>query len=116
MTILFKDGEESFPGDLPVKVVYSVTDNNQMVLSYDAVAANKKTVANFTGHAFFNLTGDLGKGSRPYTFRSGFCLEPSRFPDSLNHQGFPTTVLKHGEWYSGTIIYKFSTNKEPGKP
>lgn len=60
MTILFKDGEEGFPGDLPVKVVYSVTEANELVISYDAVAANKKTVANFTGHTFFNLSGDLG--------------------------------------------------------
>ena len=60
MSILFKDGEEGFPGDLPVRVIYSVTDNNEFVISYDAVAANKKTVANFTGHTFWNLSGDLG--------------------------------------------------------
>lgn len=231
MTILFKDGEEGFPGDLPVKVVYSVTDNNELVLSYDAVAANKKTVANFTGHTFWNLSGDLGssiedhiltvpsdkvlefspalvpngaqrdvantpmdfrkpkalgkdikadydllkagggydnhyvismkqpselgfnarimspksgrvlevwstepgiqvysgnflegkiprdmgKGSTVYPFRSGFCLEPSRFPDSPNHAGFPTTEIKPGEWYSGKIVYKFSTDKAVAK-
>jgi len=60
MSILFKDGEEGFPGDLPVRVIYSVTDNNELVISYDAVAANKKTVANFTGHTFFNLSGNIG--------------------------------------------------------
>ncbi len=231
MSILFKDGEEGFPGDLPVRVVYSVTDNNEFVLSYDAVATNKKTVANFTGHTFFNLSGDLGssiedhvltvpsdtvlevtpglvpsggmrdvsnspmdfrqpkalskdikadydllkagngydnhfvlsmkkpnevvfnarimdpksgrvmevwsdepgiqvysgnflegkiprdlgKESIVYPFRSAFCLEPSRFPDSPNHSGFPTTELKPGEWYSGKIVYKFSTDKASGK-
>ncbi len=227
MTILFKDGEEGFPGDLPVRVVYSVTDDNELVISYDAVAVNKKTVANFTGHTFFNLSGDLGssiedhiltvpaeqvlevspalvpngnfravagtpmdfrapkaigkdikadydllkagngydnhyvlsmkqptelafnariadpksgrvmevwstepgiqvysgnflegkiprdlgKGSTPYAFRSAFCLEPSRFPDSPNHPGFPSTELKPGEWYSGKIVYKFTVDK-----
>ena len=40
---------------------------------------------------------DLGKGSTVYPFRSGFCLEPSRFPDSPNHSGFPTTEIKPGE-------------------
>lgn len=60
MSILFKDGEEGFPGDLPVRVIYSVTDSNELVISYDAVAANKKTVANFTGHTFFNLSGNIG--------------------------------------------------------
>jgi aldose 1-epimerase len=227
MTILFKDGEEGFPGDLPVRVVYSVTDDSELVISYTAVAVNKKTVANFTGHTFFNLSGDLGssiedhvltvpanrvlevspalvpngsfrdvtgtpldfripkaigkdinadydllkagggydlhyvlsmrqpaeprfnariadpksgrilevwstepglqvysgnflegkvprdlgKGSTVYAFRSAFCLEPSRFPDSPNHSGFPSTELNPGEWYSGKIIYKFSTDK-----
>lgn len=231
MSILFKDGEEGFPGDLPVKVVYSVTDNNELVLSYEAVATNKKTVANFTGHTFFNLSGnlgssiedhiltvpsdkvldvtpglvpngnmrdvsgtpmdfrkpkalgqdikadydllkagngydnhfvlamkkptalalnarimdpksgrvmevwsdepgvqvysgnflegkiprDLGKGSTVYPFRSAFCLEPSRFPDSPNHASFPTTEINPGEWYSGKIVYKFSVDKAAPK-
>ena len=228
MSIVFKDGEEGFPGDLPVRVIYSVTDNNELVVAYDAVSVNTKTVANFTGHTFFNLSGDLGssiedhvlnvasdtvlevtpglvpsggmrsvdgtpmdfrapkaigrdikadydllkagngydnhyvlsmkkpnevvfnarvkdpksgrvlevwsdepgiqvysgnflegkiprdlgKGSTVYPFRSAFCLEPSRFPDSPNHSGFPTTELKPGEWYSGKIVYKFSTDKK----
>jgi aldose 1-epimerase len=60
MTILFKDGEEGFPGDLPVRVIYEVNDHNELSISYDAAAANKKTVANFTGHTFWNLSGDLG--------------------------------------------------------
>lgn len=225
MSILFKDGEEGFPGDLPVRVVYTVTDNNELVISYDAVAANKKTVANFTGHTFFNLSGKLGSsiedhvltvdadqvlevtealvpsgkmravagtpmdfrkpkalgqdikadydllkagngydnhyvlntkpgelafnarisdpksgrvmevwstepGIQVYSgnflagqvprdagkgaifhFRSGFCLEPSRFPDSPNHAEFPSTTLNPGEWFTGKIVYKFSTRK-----
>lgn len=225
MSILFKDGEEGFPGDLPVRVVYTVTDNNELVISYDAVAANKKTVANFTGHTFFNLSGKLGSsiedhvltvdadkvlevtealvpsgkmravagtpmdfrkpkalgqdikadydllkagngydnhyvlntkpgelafnarisdpksgrvmevwstepGIQVYSgnflagqvprdagkgaifhFRSGFCLEPSRFPDSPNHTEFPSTALNPGEWFTGKIVYRFSTRK-----
>ena len=231
MSILFKDGEEGFPGDLPVRVIYSVNEQNELSISYDAVAANKKTVANFTSHAFFNLSGDLGssiedhiltiysdkvlevsptlvpsgvirdvantpmdfrkpkavgkdiqmdydllragkgydshyvislkqptrllfnarikdpksgrvlevystepgiqfysgnflegkiprdlgKGRTPYTFRSAFCLEPSRYPDSVNHPGFPSTEISPGEWYSGKIVYKFSTDKSGKK-
>jgi len=231
MSILFKDGEEGFPGDLPVRVVYSLNDNNEFTVSYEATAGSKKTVANFTGHTFWNLSGDLGsliedhvltvnsntvldfspalvpngnlrdvagtpmdftkpkalrqdikadydllkagngydnhfvismrqpkelgfnaritdpksgrvmevwstepgiqvysgnflegkvprdlgKGSTVYPFRSAFCLEPSRFPDSPNHAGFPTTELKPGEKYSGKIVYKFSTDKAAAK-
>ena len=230
MSILFKDGEEGFPGDLPVRVIYTVTENNELVLSYDAAAANKKTVVNLTGHTFFNLSGDLGSsiedhivtinsdktlevspalvpngvirdiagtpldfrkpkalaqdikadydllkagngydnhfvvnqklpgkmtfdtrvmdpksgrilevwstepgvqlysgnflaGQAPrdigkgniYQFRSAFCIEPSHFPDAPNHPEFASTALNPGEWYSGQIVYKFSTDKKMSK-
>lgn len=227
MSILFKDGEEGFPGDLPVRAVYTLTDANELVVTYDAVATTKKTVANFTVHTFFNLSGDLGssiedtvvtvngskvlevtpqlapngklrdvagtpmdfrkpkalakdigadydllkagggydnhfvvdqkapgeftfaaraydprsgrilevwstepgvqlysgnflegkvprdvgKGKTLYKFRSGFCIEPSHYPDSPNHASFPTTTLNPGEWYSGKIVYRFSTDR-----
>jgi aldose 1-epimerase len=50
----------------------------------------------------------IGKGGRPYPFRSGLCLETQHFPDSPNHAHFPTTVLRPGEEYRSTTIYKFS--------
>ena len=49
-----------------------------------------------------------GKGGWTYQFRNGFCFEPQHFPDSPNHPAFPTTVLKPGETYHNTIIYKFA--------
>jgi aldose 1-epimerase len=224
MTYTFGDGEENFPGTLPVRVKYSVTDNNELVMEYDAVAVDKATVANFTGHAFFNLGGhasgdilghalevpasrflpvdatsvptgemrpvkgtpmdftrpvaigarireddeqlrlgsgydhhyvldkqdgdftmtarvsepksgrvmevwstepgmqvysgnflegkaprDVGKGGAIYGFRSGLCLEPSHFPDSVNRPEFPSTVIAAGESYRGKTAYRFST-------
>jgi aldose 1-epimerase len=57
MSYMFKDGEENFPGTLPLRVEYRVTDRNELVVTYDAVAADKATVANFTTHTFFNLAG-----------------------------------------------------------
>ena len=57
MTYIYKDGEENFPGTLLSRVVYSVTDDNSLVISYDAVAVDKPTVVNFTSHIFFNLAG-----------------------------------------------------------
>lgn len=226
MDILFKDGEEGFPGDLPVRVIYTVTDDNALVISYDAVAATRKTVANFTSHILFNLSGQLGspilgelltidadkvldvtdalvpsgemrnvvgtpmdfrqpkaigrdigadydllkagngydahyvlnhykfdelnfnarvedpksgrvlevwstepgiqfysgnflEGKVPrdvgkeqfFQFRSAFGLEPSHYPDSVNHPEFPSTVLEPGQWYSGKIVYKFLVRK-----
>lgn len=223
MNYTFKDGEEGFPGNLEVSVVYSVTDKNELSVEYKAHALDKDTVANFTTHTFFNLSGDLGKeildhvitinadkylqfdaGSIPtgkiepvkgtpldftkpavfgsrikddfdqlkfvngydhhfvinrkkagdlelaasayepksgrfmevfttepgiqvhsgnnlaglkprdegkgsvFIFRSGFNMEPSRFPDSPNKPSFPTTVIKKGQTFSGQTVYKFS--------
>jgi aldose 1-epimerase len=50
-----------------------------------------------------------GKGGWVYQRRNAFCLEPQHFPDTPNQPSFPTTVLKPGETYKNTIIYKFST-------
>ncbi len=226
MSYTFKDGEENFPGTLPVRVKYSVTEANELVVEYDAVAVDKATVANFTSHTFFNLAGhdkgdilghvlevngdrflpvnatliptgemrpvkgtpmdftsphkvgerigqedeqlklgpgydhhyvlnrkgeglsfaarmyeatsgrvmevwstepgiqvysgnflegkqprDVGKGGAVYAFRTGFCLEPSHFPDSVNQPAFPSTVLNPGEWYSGKTVYRFAIRK-----
>jgi aldose 1-epimerase len=227
MSYIFKDGEENFPGTLPVRVEYHVSDKNELEVEYDAVAVDKATVINFTTHTFWNLAGhnkgdilghvlqvnadrflpidktliptgelkpvkgtvmdfskpetfgkrigaedeqlklglgydhhyalnkkkdgemsfaarisepksgrvmevwstepglqvysgnflegkqprDVGKGGALYAFRTGFCLEPSHFPDSVNKPSFPSTELKAGEWYSGKTIYRFSVRK-----
>ncbi len=55
------------------------------------------------------LDGTLtGKGGKIYNFRNGFCIEPQHYPDSPNHKNFPTVVLKPGQTYKNTIIYRFS--------
>jgi aldose 1-epimerase len=223
MFYTYKDGEENYPGTLATRVLYEVTEDNALVVDYQAYAVDKSTVANFTTHPFFNLSGDLGremldhvifvnadrfllidkatiptgqiapvantpmdfltptpfgarikvdyeqlklaggydhhwvlnkktpnelslagsawepqsgrfmevyttepgmqvhtgnnlegKASRDvgkgstFIFRSGFNMEPSRFPDSPNKPSFPTTVIKAGEWFSGRTMYKFS--------
>ena len=49
-----------------------------------------------------------GKGGTVYKKYAGFCLEPQHYPDSPNHPAFPTTVLKPGEEYSQTSVFRFS--------
>ena len=52
-----------------------------------------------------------GKGGKVYNQRYAFCLETQHFPDSPNHPNFPSTVLKPGQQYHTTTIYKFSVKK-----
>lgn len=49
------------------------------------------------------------KNGITYGKHAGFCLEAQHFPDSPNQPSFPTTILKPGETYRQTTIYKFST-------
>jgi len=50
-----------------------------------------------------------GKGGKVYGQRYGFCLETQHFPDSPNKPSFPSTVLKPGQRYQSTTVYRFST-------
>ncbi len=217
LSYLSIDGEEGFPGNLQVKVIYTLTNDNEIKIDYNAVT-DAKTVLNLTNHAYFNLkgagegtitshdlslnadyftptdagaipTGEIrsvsntpmdfriarkigerinddyveliqgigydhnwvlnkesnalshvatvseastgiqlnlfttepgvqfysgnylnikkGKYAKSYPTRSGFCLETQHFPDSPNHEDFPSTVLNPNETYTQTTIYQF---------
>jgi len=61
LTYLSKDMEEGFPGNLNIKVTYSLTADNGFKCEYTATT-DKKTVVNLTNHAYFNLNGE-GNGT-----------------------------------------------------
>jgi len=60
MSLNSKDGEMGYPGNLDVKLIYQIVDN-QLEISYKA-STDKKTPINLTNHSFFNLAGE-GSGT-----------------------------------------------------
>lgn len=83
----FNDMENGFPGNLKVRVVYSLLDDNELNIEYFA-STDKTTIVNLTHHSFFNLTGDPQK-----TINDHILQIPADFITPINENLIPTGEL-----------------------
>ena len=57
LTLVSPDGDNNFPGEVHVRMVYTLTDDNTLDVNYSATT-DAPTVINMTNHSYFNLNGD----------------------------------------------------------
>ncbi|MFC3884503.1 aldose epimerase family protein [Bacillus songklensis] len=60
------DGEEGYPGNVTVKVIYTLNDQNELLISYEGTT-EQKTLLNLTNHTYFNLGGNLKRDILDHT-------------------------------------------------
>lgn len=75
---------------------------------YMVMSTTEPGVQFYSGN-FLDGTLKGGRGGAKYIKHAGFCLEAQHFPDSPNQPSFPSTILKPGDTYHQTTVYKFST-------
>jgi aldose 1-epimerase len=85
----------------PVATVYEPTGGVVM-----EVRTTEPGVQLYTANG---MRGIQGKAGKVYGNHYGFCLETQHFPDSPNKLHFPSTVLRPGQTFQSTTIFKFST-------
>ena len=92
------------PGELTLQARVSEASTGRVL----EVLSTEPAVQFYAGNF---LDGTLvGKGGAKIGHRTGFCLEPQHYPDSINHPEFPSTLLKPGQTYKNTIIYRLSVS------
>jgi len=83
-----KDGEEGYPGTLDCYVTYSITEDNELKIEYDA-STDKATVIGLTNHSYFNLKG-CGNG----TVRDHILQINADFHTVLDETASPTGEIR----------------------
>ncbi|MEK3888250.1 aldose epimerase family protein [Bacillus sp. FSL K6-3431] len=78
------DGEEGYPGNLKMKVIYTLNNNNEFTIHYEGIS-DRTTILNVSNHSYFNLSGDLKRDIQDHTLM----LKSDRFLD-LQEDLMPT--------------------------
>lgn len=90
-TLMSPDGEAGYPGNLDVKVTYTLNNHNEFQISYEG-NSDQKTLLNLTNHTYFNLSGNAKRDILDHTLS----LESSRFLE-LNEELLPTGEILNVE-------------------
>lgn len=100
-----KDGDQGFPGNLKISVKYILTDENSIIIEYNAVP-DKDTVINLTNHSYFNLAGQ----------KSGSILDQTAWIDADEFTFADEESIPNGEIRktAGTPM-DFTTPKKVGQ-
>jgi len=88
-------------------LVLAATVHEPVTRRYLEVYTEEKGVQFYCGN--FLDGHHRGKDGHAYGHRSGFCLETQGFPDAPNHPNFPSAILRPGEEYRTSTVYRFST-------
>lgn len=71
LTYHSRDGEEGYPGNLTASVTYSLNDDNELILDYEAVT-DQPTIVNLTNHAYFDLSGQADIANHLLRLNAGY--------------------------------------------
>ena len=84
--LLSKDGEENYPGNLAVTVTYTLNNDGELVIKYEATT-DKRTIINLTNHTYFNLGG----------YNSGKIFDHELWLDANTYLPTDETLIPTGE-------------------
>ncbi|XP_010550628.1 PREDICTED: aldose 1-epimerase-like [Tarenaya hassleriana] len=107
------------PGGYDINYVISSGGSGEHLLRRTAVVSESvsgrrmELWTNQVGVQFYTsnmLTSVRGKGGFVYRKYGGLCLETQGFPDSVNHENFPSQIVKPGEIYLHVMVFRFTAH------